>query len=161
VPATVSNPRDLLVQLLGDLLYVERRLADEVLRTLLGSVSDGELRGALEHHREETAAHAVRIEAAFRRLEVSPTSNRSAAFEGAVSQHAELSGSFANPRLADAFHAASALHTEHYEIAAYTAVLAVAEPAGFGEAVGELRGSLDEEQRARETLEAAIRRLGG
>jgi ferritin-like metal-binding protein YciE len=161
VPATISNPRDLLVQLLGDLLYVERRLADDVLQTLIGSVGDEELRGALEHHREETATHAVRIEAAFRRLDVAPTSNRSAAFEGAVAQHSELSGSFANPRLADAFNAASALHTEHYEIAAYAAILAVAEAAGFGEAVADLQGSLDDEHRARETLEAAIRRLGG
>ena len=44
MPAKVSNPRDLLLQLLGDLLYVERRLAGGVLRELADSVSDERLR---------------------------------------------------------------------------------------------------------------------
>ena len=159
MPATISNPRDLLVQLLGDLLYVERRLADEVLRSLAGEVDDDELRTALERHRDETAVHVDRLEAAFRRLEVTPTSNRSPAFEGAVAQHDELAGSIKQTQLADVFHAASALHTEHYEIAAYTAILELADRTGAGDAVGGLRESLDEEEQARTTLEGAVSRL--
>jgi ferritin-like metal-binding protein YciE len=159
VPATISNPRDLLVQLLGDLLYVERRLADAVLRELARSVSDDELRSALEAHLAQTKAHVDRVETAFRRLEVAPTSNRSAPFEGAVSQHDELAGSFAQPRLADVFHATAALHTEHYEIAAYTAILELARATDQDEAVAGLRDSLVDEERALAALERAVSRL--
>ena len=65
MPATVSNPRDLLVELLGRLLHIERRLAGAVLRDLAGSVQDDELRAALEAHREETRAHVERLQALY------------------------------------------------------------------------------------------------
>jgi ferritin-like metal-binding protein YciE len=113
MPATVSNPRDLIVELLGRLLYVERRLADAVLRELADAVHDDELRASLEVHRDETKTHAERIEAAFHRL----------------------------------------------EIAAYTAVLTLADATGYGEAVAELAASLRDEEAARATLEAALPRL--
>jgi ferritin-like metal-binding protein YciE len=161
MPATVSNPRDLLVELLGRLLYVERRLADAVLRDLAAAVQDEELRASLEAHREETKTHADRIEAAFHRLEVASTSNRDDAFESLVAQHDRFAGSVQEPRLADVHHAAAALRTEHAEIAAYSAVLALAEATGFGDAVADLSASLRDEEKARDTLEAALPRLAG
>jgi ferritin-like metal-binding protein YciE len=161
MPATVSNPRDLLVELLGRLLYVERRLADAVLRDLAAAVQDEELRASLEAHREETKTHADRIEAAFHRLEVASTSNRDDAFESLVAQHDRFTGSVQEPRLADVHHAAAALRTEHAEIAAYSAVLALAEATGFADAVADLSASLRDEEKARDTLEAALPRLAG
>jgi ferritin-like metal-binding protein YciE len=123
---TVSNPRDLVVQLLGELLYVERRLADDVLRKLAREARDDGLRAALEEHHAQTRGHAERVETAFRRLSVAPTSNLSRPFESAVAQHGQLSPSIVEPRLADLFHAQAALHTEHWEIAAYETVLRLA-----------------------------------
>lgn len=120
---TISNPRDLVVQLLGELLYIERRLADGVIQSLAAEVRDAELRGLLEMHREQTKEHVERIETVFRRLEVAPTSNRSAPFESAVSEHSELAPSIVEPRLADAFHARTALRVEHGEEAAYRVLL--------------------------------------
>jgi ferritin-like metal-binding protein YciE len=158
---TVSNPRDLLVQLLGELYYVERRSADEVLQTLAQAASDDDLREALQRHRDETKVHAERIEAAFRRLEVAPTSNRWAPFEALVDRHGELASSFADAALADVWHATAALHAEHGEIAAYTAILAFADAAGLGDAVEGLRDSLAEEEQARAALEDAIERVAG
>lgn len=159
MPATVSNPRDLIVELLGRLLYVERRLADAVLRELADAVHDDELRASLEAHRDETRTHAERIEAAFHRLEVATTSNRDDAFESLVAQHDRFSGSLKSDRLEDVHHAAAALRTEHAEIAAYTAVLTLADATGYGEAVAELAASLRDEEAARATLEAALPRL--
>lgn len=156
---TVSNPRDLLLLLLGEQLYVERRLAAEVLRTLSAHVTDEELRSVLDRHREETAAHVDRLETAFRRLEAAPSSNRSAPFEAAVAQHDELAASFADTTLADVFHARAALRTEYDEIADYTAIFGVAEAAGLAHAVEELRSSLAEEERARALLGRALERL--
>jgi ferritin-like metal-binding protein YciE len=159
MPVGVSNPRDLLVELLGRLLYVERRLADAVLRNLADALQDDELRASLRAHREETKTHADRIETAFHRLEVATTSNRDDAFESLVAQHERFAGSVKNDRLADVHHAAAALRAEHAEIAAYTAVLALAEATGYGDAVADLAASLRDEEAARATLEAALPRL--
>jgi len=161
MPVTVSNPRDLLVQLLGRLLYVERRLADEVLRELARAVHDEGLKHDLEQHLAETREHVTRLDATFRRLQVAPTSNRSAPFEAAVSQHDELAASIPEPMLADVLHATGALHTEHNEIAAYGAILTLADAMGVGDAVAQLRESLAEEQAARAALEDALARLAG
>jgi len=155
VPATISNQRDLVVQLLGELLYVERRLAGGVLRDLISSVSDERLADELRKHLEQTKAHAERCETAFRKLEVPPSANQSRAFESAVAEHDELASSIASDRLADVFHAKAALQTEHLEIALYTAVLAL----GFDDALAPLRESLADEHEARELLERELRRL--
>jgi ferritin-like metal-binding protein YciE len=152
---TISNPRDLVVQLLGELLYVERRLADAVLRELQQAVVDDELTAALAHHREQTKEHAERIEAAFRRLSVAPTSNLSRAFDSAVAQHDELAEAFKEPRLADLFHAQAALQTEHWEMAAYRTLLPLAPP----EVAELLRPSFEEEGDAARKLVEAIDRL--
>jgi ferritin-like metal-binding protein YciE len=152
---TISNPRDLLVQLLGELLHVERRLADTVLRELEQAVHDDELRALLAHHREQTKEHAERVETAFRRLSVAPTSNLSRAFESAVAQHDELAQAITEATLADLFHAQAALQTEHWETAAYRTVVALAPP----EVAEFLRPSLEEEDDAARKLMLAIDRL--
>ena len=131
--------------LLGELLHVERRLAGGVIRDLADAVHDDELRAALQRHLEETVQHVERIESAFRRIEVAPTANLSRPFESAVAQHDELASNVLEPRLADDFHAQAALHTEHWEIAAYEAVLRLAPRRARAEL---LEPSLDDERRA-------------
>jgi ferritin-like metal-binding protein YciE len=156
MPATkISNPRDLVLQLLGELLFVERRLADRVIHELVTAVRDEELKQALQEHEQETKQHVDRIEQAFRQLEVAPTSNLSRPFESAVAQHEELKSAVVNPRLADIFHAQAALHTEHWEMAAYRTLL----PLLPKEAAEIVRPSLDEEGNAAKQLVKAIDRL--
>jgi ferritin-like metal-binding protein YciE len=151
----VSNPRDLLVLLLGELLHVERRLAGSVMRDLVDMARDDELRRLLRHHLEETVQHVARIESAFLRVEVAPTANLSRPFESAVAQHDELAPSIVDPKLADRFHAQAALHTEHWEIAAYETVLRLA-PREVAELLGP---SLDDERRAAARLLEHLERV--
>jgi ferritin-like metal-binding protein YciE len=156
VPATkISNPRDFAVQLMGELLFVERRLADQVIGDVAAAVRDDELRRALEEHREQTKQHVERLETAFRKLDVAPTSNLSRPFESAVAQHDELASAILDPRLADLFHAQSALHVEHWEMAAYRALL----PVAADDVRDVLRPSFDEEGEAAKLLVNAIDRL--
>ena len=140
----ISNPRDLLVLFLGQLLHVERRLAGGVIRDLADDVHDDVLRTALQRHLEETMQHVERVESAFRRIEVAPTANLSRPFESSVAQHGEIAANVLEPRLADNFHAQAALQTEHWEIAGYETVLRLA-PAAVAEL---LEPSLDDERRA-------------
>ncbi|MGH3002951.1 MAG: ferritin-like domain-containing protein [Gaiellaceae bacterium] len=156
---SVSNPRDLLLELLGQLLFVERRLADGVLRELVEAVHDEELKGALRHHLEQTERHAERAEIVFRRLDAAPSSNLSRPFEAGKAEHDDRAPSIKPAALADVFHAQTALHTEHWEIAAYTAVLAIADAMGHGDAVADLRESLRDEEEARDALQQLVQRL--
>jgi len=156
----VSNPRDLLLQLLGEALYVERRLAGGVLSELIESVRDEQLRAGLQDHLEQTRGHVDRAETAFRRLEAAPSANLCRAFESATAEHGDLAAQIVEPTLADIFHAQAALRTEHLELALYSAVLELAEVFGRSDAVEPLRESRREEEAARADLEAALRRLG-
>jgi ferritin-like metal-binding protein YciE len=151
----VSNRRDLIVQLLGELYFVERRLHDQVLGDMIDAVNDEELKQALRHHREETKTHVERIDTAFRRLEVAATSNQSQAFEGAVAQHDDLSQAMKEERLADIFHAQAALHTEHWEMAAYRTLLKLVPD----EVAEVLKPSFEEEGEAAKSLVKVIDRL--
>ncbi len=155
MPGGVSNPRDLMLLLLGELLHVERRLTHEVLQNLAEAVHDEELAQALRSHLDETKEHVERLETAFRRLEAAPSANLSRPFESSVQQHGELAQQVKEPRLADVFHAQAALHTEHWEIAAYRAVLVL-----VPEEVAELlRPSLAEEERAAKQVAGALERV--
>ena len=50
----ITTPRELFLHELGDILYVERALADETLPKLIGEVTDDEFRASLEQHLEQT-----------------------------------------------------------------------------------------------------------
>jgi ferritin-like metal-binding protein YciE len=151
----ISGPRDLAVQLLGELLYVERRLHDALLPALVASVCDEELRDALREHQQQTRAHVERAEQAFSLLGVRPTSNLFQPLEAAASQHEEGASSIVDTTLADLFHAQSALHTEHMELAAYRTLLPLV-PKEVGDL---LMDSYDEEGDAAKLLVKTIDRL--
>ncbi len=145
--------------LLGEILYVERRLAGAVLQHLIDACSDTALAAALNEHLAETRLHVERVETAFRGISVAPTANLSASFESAVSQHDKLAGSILTATLSDAFHATTALRTEHWEIASYTSLLELGEALGYREEVTDLRANLDDEDHARDALMRSIARL--
>ena len=147
--------------LLGEILYVERRLAGSVLQQLIDACSNTALAAALNEHLAETRLHVERVQTAFQRIEVAPTANLSASFESAVSQHDKLAGSIVAPGLGDAFHAATALRTEHWEIASYTSLLELGQALGYREELTNLRANLKDEEHARDTLLGLIAQLTG
>lgn len=152
---TISNPRDLAAQLLGELLYIERRLHDALLPALVAAADDGELKEALRTHQGETRAHVERVEQAFPLLGLKPSSNLFQPLDAAASRHEEGASSIANDALADLFHAEAALHTEHMELAVYRTLL----PLLPKEAAELLQPSYDEEGNTAKLLVATIDRL--
>lgn len=155
----ISNPRDLLVLLLGEILYVERRLAGGVLQQLIDACSDVTLAAALAEHLTETRLHVERVETAFSRIEVAPTANLSASFESAVGQHDKRIGAIVGTDLADVFHAVAALRTEHWEIASYTSLLEIGQALGYRDEMTDLRTNLKDEEHARNTVIGLIAQL--
>jgi ferritin-like metal-binding protein YciE len=143
----LSNDRDLLLAQLSELLWVERRLAFDVLKDVIDAVHDSELRGLFETHLEETREHVRRVEQSFRELGVEPSSALSPGFSGLIEQHDTVAKKTVEPGLADRWHAAAGIAAEHFELALYTGVEALA-PASAWEAlsanVADERGALEE-----------------
>jgi ferritin-like metal-binding protein YciE len=137
-------------------------LGFQVLPALIETVSDEQLKGALEAHLAETREQAQRAEQAFRAIGVEPSSNRNAPLEALARQHDELAGSFTDSRLRDVFNAAAAGATERLELALYVATIELGKAMGVPlDAVRLLEESCKEEKRALETVERERKRLSG
>jgi ferritin-like metal-binding protein YciE len=151
MPATLSNPRDLYLALLAEVLFIERMLGFEAIPEMLAKISDPELSGAIAEHLEQTKQHARNVESAFAPADAEVSSNQSRPFVALTEQHAQLSSSAAEPAIADLVHARAALAVEHLEIASYRALLACAEVVA-PDAVGQLQENLAQEQQAEQRL---------
>lgn len=120
------------------------------------------LAAAVAEHLEQTREHGPRLEAVFRAVDAEPSSNLSPPAEKLAQHHDELAGSFPDDRLADVFHAASAAATEHLELAAYEALLALAPAVELpDEARKLLEQNRSEEAEALQRLQSELQRLGG
>jgi ferritin-like metal-binding protein YciE len=133
-----------------------------VLPKLQRDIQSEGLASAVAEHLEQTKEHAARLEQVFRALGAEPSSNLSPPAEKLAQHHDELAGSFTDDRLADVFHATAAAATEHQEIAAYDALLALGQPVDLpDDARGLLEQNRDEEGQALGRIESELRRLAG
>lgn len=120
------------------------------------------LASTVAEHLEQTREHGPRLEQVFRALDAEPSSNLSPPVEKLAQQHDELAGSFADDGLADFFHASAAATTEHHEVAAYDALLALAQSVALSdEARSQLERNRGEEAEALERLRKELDRLAG
>src|SRR4029453_7911906 len=88
--AEMTTPRDLFLHELGDILYVERALADETLPKLIDEVSDEEFKSGLESHLKQTRQHVVNVENVFELLGEEPAVEKCVGFEGLKKEHDQL-----------------------------------------------------------------------
>jgi ferritin-like metal-binding protein YciE len=154
----ITTQRDLFLHELGDILFVERQLDQEVLPKLIGEVKDDELRAGLKRHHTQTRKHVRNVESAFRRMGRSPSAESCLGFEGLKREHDELA-SEATSTLIDAIDTGAAARTEHYEIAAYQGLIAMARGLGEKEVVPLLEQNLADEKETLRELEKVSRRL--
>jgi ferritin-like metal-binding protein YciE len=154
----IATPRDLFLHELGDVLYVEEKLEQEVLPQLIGEVTDPELRRGLEKHLEQTRSHVENVESVFDELGEQPQAQECVGFEGLRSEHDKLASEI-TPALVDPVATASATRTEHYEIAAYEGLVTKARAMGEKRAVELLERNLKDDKETARQLESIARRL--
>jgi ferritin-like metal-binding protein YciE len=154
----ITSPRELFLHELGDILYVEEQLEQKVLPKLIGEVQDQEFRNGLEKHLEQTRSHVENVEAVFERLGEQPKPEECIGFEGLKKEHEQLAGEV-SPDLLEAVVAGSAVRTEHYEIAAYNALIAKARAMGEKEAADLLEQNLQDDKETARQVESIARRL--
>jgi ferritin-like metal-binding protein YciE len=133
-----------------------------VLPKLHEAVQSEGLAATVAEHLEQTREHGPRLEQVFRAVGAEPSSNLNPPVEKLAQHHDELADSFADDRLADVFHAAAAATTEHHELAAYDALLALARSVELSDdARGLLERNRGEEAEALQRLEGEVERLAG
>lgn len=156
--AEIATPRELFLHELGDILYVERKLSDEVLPKLIGEVQDDELKKGLESHLEQTRQHVTNVEQVFDSLGEEPQAEKCVGFEGLKKEHDQLLEE-SGPDLVDLVDTGAAARTEHYEIAAYEGLIPMARALEEREAVGLLEENLKQEKEALREVESVAKRL--
>jgi ferritin-like metal-binding protein YciE len=154
MPGKLSNPRDLFLQLLSEVLWLERTLVRKVLPKLAREAQSESLAAAFAEHLEQTRHHVARVEEVFALMDAESSSSLDEAVERLAAHHGELAGAIVDPILRDAFHAAGAAKTEHYELAAYEALIGLARALDAVDAVRLLEANRDEEAAALERVQA-------
>ena len=154
----ITNPRELFLHELGDILYVEQKLADEVLPKLISEVSDDEFRNGLEGHLRETRGHVENVKKVFAELDEMPKAEPCLGFEGLKKEHDKLK-SETTPDLIDSVDLGAAARTESYEIAAYEGLRRMAKALGEDRAVDLLDKNLAEEKDALQLVEKIATRV--
>ena len=153
--ATISEPRQLFVNELQSMLYVEQKLADEVLPELVNEVSNSDLKQDLRHHIDETKQQVANLERVFELIGEEPKTDKSHAVDGLVAQHDKVVKNIETNEVRDFFDACAAAKTEHLEIAAYDGLITSAESLGDSEIVTLLEENLDQEKAALKKAEKA------
>jgi ferritin-like metal-binding protein YciE len=156
--AEITTPRELFLHELGDILYVEEQLAQEVLPKLINEVQHDEFRTSLENHLEDTRRHIENVEQVFSTLGESPKPEQCVGFEGLKKEKDDLTGKVSDTMI-DAVNAGAAARTEHYEIAAYTGLIEKARALGEQDVVSLLDENLKEEKEALRQVESVEKTL--
>jgi ferritin-like metal-binding protein YciE len=148
----VRNLTDLFIHELNNMHNAEQQLF-KALPGMIARARDKSLKAIFEEHLAETERHASRILEVMDILGLTPKSERvCAAMQGLIEEGRTILSDVADNRAVDAALIAAAQKIEHYEIAAYGTLIAIARTLGYDNAVIILKETLDEEKHADEML---------
>jgi ferritin-like metal-binding protein YciE len=157
--ATMTAPRELFIHELQDVYYAEQQLVKR-LPKMVDEAADSELSGGFQKHLEETKQHVANLEQVFSEMGQKPKGERCPGIEGIAEEHdLFMRETKPSPEVADMFLTGAAARVEHYEIAAYNGLIAMAKGLGETRAADLLKQNLTQEQRALEAVEAVGQRM--
>jgi ferritin-like metal-binding protein YciE len=155
----MTDSRELFIHELGDVLYAENVLVKAVAK-LAGEASDEQLRSGFEKHLDDTREHIARLNQVFENLGERPTAGKCPGIDGIKQEHDDfMREQSPSPEICDLFLTGAGARAEHYEIAAYSSLVTMAQALGEDECASLLEKSLEDEEAALEKLETASRRL--
>ncbi len=155
----VTSPEQLFVHELQDMYYAENALT-KVLPQLAREANDRELTRAFETHLKETKNQIANLERVFGHLGKRPEAHPCPGIEGIKKEHDEfVEEQRPSPQVLDMFLTGAASRTEHYEIAAYTGLIAQARALRQRESVELLQQNLKQEKDALKKVETISKRI--
>jgi ferritin-like metal-binding protein YciE len=148
---SLNTMEDLLVGQLTD-LYGAVRQCTKVLPRMVEAAANERLADAFRQHLLQTRDQIARLEQIFQVLGAHPRGRHCAGMAGLLQEVGERLKRGGNQALIDAGLITDARRVKHYEIAAYTSTIALAETLGLGSIVRLLTFTLREETAADERL---------
>jgi ferritin-like metal-binding protein YciE len=137
--------KELYVDELKDIYSAETQLVKALPKMAKAAVS-AELRNGFVQHLEQTREHVSRLEQIFDELDETPSGKHCKGMEGLIKEGGEAAEEDYERDAKDAALIGAAQRVEHYEIAAYGTVRAMAEKLGEAKAVNILSQTLQEEK---------------
>ena len=147
----IKTMRDLLIDELRDIYHAEKQLT-RALPKLARAASNEQLKEAFTQHLEETRGQIERLEQVFELLDTRTRGKPCHAMEGLIEEAKEIMEMGLAPELQDVALIAAAQKVEHYEIAGYGTLHALAQSAGLNEVAQLLEQTLNEEKKTDQLL---------
>jgi ferritin-like metal-binding protein YciE len=147
---------NVLVEELRDMYSAENQLV-KALPKLAKGAKNSQLKALFTAHLEETKEQVLRLKQVFEILEEKPTGEHCNGMEGVIEEGADALEKDEEGASFDSGIVGAALRTEHYEIAGYTAAIAMADTLGRKDVSALLTKNLNEEKQAAEKILAAAK----
>ena len=141
----VTSIEDLFVNELRDIYSAEKQLT-RALPRMAKAAKHAELREAFETHLEETRGQIERLDQVFEQLDLPKRAKKCEAMEGLIEEARSNMEELDDKALLDVGMIISAQKVEHYEIAGYGSLVALAKQLGHQEAADLLEQTLSEEK---------------
>jgi ferritin-like metal-binding protein YciE len=140
-----SELKELYVDELKDIYSAETQLVKALPKMAKAAVSAA-LRNGFQEHLTQTEGHVARLEQIFEELGQEPTGKKCEGMAGLIKEGGEAAEEDYEGDVKDSALIGAAQRVEHYEIAAYGTVRAMAEKLGDEKAVQLLAQTLQEEK---------------
>jgi ferritin-like metal-binding protein YciE len=155
----MTEPRELFLHELQDVYYAEQQLVKK-LPTLIDEARDRELVQGLRKHLDETKVHVRNLEQVFKQIGEPAKGEKCPGIEGIAAEHDEfVRKEDPSAEVRDMFLTGAAARAEHYEIAAYTGLIAMARGLGERSSIDLLDENLKQEKQALKLVESIGRRM--
>jgi ferritin-like metal-binding protein YciE len=151
VAMTTKTLKDLYIHSLSDIYSAEKQMTKSLPKMARASTNPG-LRSAFETHLEETQGQIERIDQVVEASEIKLKRIKCVAMEGLIEEGQEQIDEIEKGPVLDTALIAAAQKVEHYEIAAYGSLIALAKQLGEMAAVKLLGDTLKEEKATDEKL---------
>jgi len=149
--------KELFIDEIKDLYNAENQLV-KALPKMAKAFGSSELKAGFEEHLEQTRSHVERLETIFSELGENPKGKRCKGMEGLVEEGAEAIEEY-DGAVRDAALIGGAQRVEHYEIAGYGTVIAMAKQLGESAHAGLLEQTLEEERQTDAKLTSLSKKI--
>ncbi len=146
----------ILIDELRDLYSAENQLVKALPKVVKG-ISDPEMKQTVKAHLEETKNQVLRLREVFGHIGKKPTGKHCSGMEGCIKEVTEALEEDYEGALKDSAIVGASLRVEHYEIAGYTAAIAMAKALGEKDIVALLTETLNEETQAAKNVVAGAK----
>jgi ferritin-like metal-binding protein YciE len=142
---------DLFVEELQDIYHAEKQLT-KALPKMAKKASNQELKDGIAEHLEETYRQCERLEQIFDHLGMRSKAKPCEAMRGLIEEASEIMREDMPPEVMDVAIVSCSQKVEHYEIASYGTLVALAQAMGHDAIVSLLQETLEEEKHTDEKL---------